>query len=207
MKGQRHSLCTNGTAPSQRLFGMKGQHPALKNNTAGAGPSKDSMETGQATTELVLLFPLFMLFLFAFVKIFTLLVLVQKMEIASYYAGRRWNLESHRNVKYEGNDGALMVDIQKKTEDYLGMNTDSIRKFLDLQDVKLNIQRTQVWSVVTLEVDTRPWSMPAWTGLKFRGFQWEVVKYVPQRDRPIPFRLPGIQDQEAANTPAVPTGE
>ena len=152
--------------------------------------------SGQATTELVLLFPLFMLFLFGFVKVFSLLVLVQKMEIASFYAGRRWNLESHRNVQYEGADGVLLRDIESKVEDYLGMNSPAIRTFLDLQEVRLRVQRTQVWSVVTLEVETRPWSLPDWTGIQFKGFHWEVVKYVPQRDRPIPFVLPGIQQAE-----------
>jgi len=37
--------------------------------------------SGQATTEVVLLVPLFMFFLFAFSKTFALLVLVQKMEV------------------------------------------------------------------------------------------------------------------------------
>ena len=52
---------------------------------------------GQATTETVLLFPIFLFFLFAFAKIFALLVLVQKMEIASYYAARRWQLDLPRS--------------------------------------------------------------------------------------------------------------
>jgi len=69
--------------------------------------------TGQATTEVVLLLPLFMFFLFAFSKIFAVLVLVQKMEIASYYAARRWQLESHRNVSFESfDDNSLCPDIE-----------------------------------------------------------------------------------------------
>jgi len=48
-----------------------------------------SATRGQATTEVVLLLPLFMFFLFAFAKVFAMLVLVQKMEVASYYAARR----------------------------------------------------------------------------------------------------------------------
>ena len=65
-------------------------------------------ENGQATTEVVLLFPLFMFFLFAFAKLFALLILVQKLEIASFYAARRWQLESHRKMAYTGpeDDGA-----------------------------------------------------------------------------------------------------
>ncbi|MBI4055913.1 MAG: hypothetical protein HY402_07280 [Elusimicrobia bacterium] len=129
------------------------------------------------------------------------------MEISSYYAGRRWNLESHRNVQYEGTDFALLVDIEKKVKDYLGFNNSVIKAFLDLSRARLDIQRTQVWSVVTLTVHTRPWNIPEWTGLKFAGFKWETVKYVPQRDRPIPFVLPGIQKAEdEAESGEVPTG-
>ncbi len=51
-------------------------------------------------TEVLLLFPMFMVILFITVKIFALLVLIQKMEIASYYAARRWQLESHLNANY-----------------------------------------------------------------------------------------------------------
>src|SRR4029077_16266121 len=76
---------------------------------------------GQATTEVVLLMPLFMFFLFAFAKIFAMLLLVQKLEIASYYAARRWQLESHRNVAYEGFDAnALCSDIERQVACYIG---------------------------------------------------------------------------------------
>src|SRR5271156_878348 len=70
---------------------------------------------GQATTEVVLLMPLFMFFLYAFAKIFAMLLLVQKLEIASYYAARRWQLESHRNATYaaqmDSPRGPLQTDI------------------------------------------------------------------------------------------------
>ena len=146
---------------------------------------------GQATTEVVLLMPLFMFFLFGFAKIFAILVLVQKMEIASYYASRRWQLESHRNVAYEGDDsGQLRQDILTRVNQYLGYGTRNA-KYLDLEggSAKLEITRTQVWNIVTLSVKTRPYSTPL---LKAKGFNFEVTKYVPNRDRPIAFVLPGI---------------
>ena len=150
-----------------------------------------SPSKGQATTEVVLLFPLFMFFLFAFTKTFALLVLVQKMEIASYYAARRWQLESHRNVKFERSDnGPLCKDIENVVQDYLGFRTPT-QNFLGLQSAKIcPVTRTQVWNVVTLQVRTRPVNLPLF---KNKGFKFEVVKYVPNRDRPIAFVLPGLQ--------------
>ncbi len=151
---------------------------------------------GQATTEVVLLLPLFMFFLFAFAKIFAMLVLVQKMEIASYYAARRWQLESHRNVVFEGWDSStLRQDIQNKVSEYLGYGTRNAA-YLNLEGRRadLDIQRKQVWNIVTLKVVTRPFNTPL---LKSRGFTFQVVKYVPNRDRPIAFVLPGAEDKKA----------
>jgi hypothetical protein len=152
---------------------------------------------GQATTEVVLLLPFFMFFLYAFAKIFAMLILVQKMEIASYYAARRWQLESHRNVVYEGfDDGQLCSDIEAKAACYIGQvrsdckENGPISSFLSLQDVRLcPITRTQVWNVVTLTVYSKPIQTPVF---KTEGFKWEVTKYVPNRDRPIAFVLPGL---------------
>ncbi|MFH2201514.1 MAG: hypothetical protein ABIJ96_00215 [Elusimicrobiota bacterium] len=145
---------------------------------------------GQATTEVVLLLPLFMFFLFAFSKTFALLVLVQKMEVASYYAARRWQLESHRNVQYEPWDNNdLCFDIEDKVKEYLGFGT-AAQQFLGLQSVSVcPVQRTQVWNVVTLTVNTKPVNIPLFQN---DGFEFEVVKYVPNRDRPIAFVLPGL---------------
>ncbi len=135
--------------------------------------------------------PLFMFFLFAFAKTFAILVLIQKMEIASYYAARRWQLESHRNVQYEGHDdGALCSDIQRRTREYLGFDNPQTRSFLGLQSVTVcPVTRTQVWNVVTLTVSIRPINLPFW---KYAFKPFEVVKYVPNRDRPIAFVLPGL---------------
>jgi hypothetical protein len=148
---------------------------------------------GQAMTETVLLFPLFMFFLFAFAKIYALLILVQKIEIASFYAARRWQLESHRNAAANlvSNDNQLMSDIQTQVSSYLGYGSKA-GAFLDLvgQSADVAINRTQVWQVVTLTVKTHPINMPFYTS---NGFTFEVTKYVPNRDRPIAFILPGLQ--------------
>lgn len=141
-------------------------------------------------TETVLIFPLFMFFLFAFAKIYALLILVQKIEIASFYAARRWQLESHRNVGYLGDDNRLMLDITSRVSNYLGYGQPA-GKFLDLSGAAatVDINRTQVWQVVTLTVRTLPINMPFY---KSSGFTFEVTKYVPNRDRPIAFILPGL---------------
>ncbi len=148
---------------------------------------------GQATLETVLLLPLFMLFLFLFVKIFAMLVLVQKVELASFYAARRWQLESHRNVMYEQSaDVALQNDIRERMRDYLGLRNPA-GGVVDLMSVDLDISRTQVWQVVTLTVKTRPFKIPFTDSQKAGGFKFETTKYVPNRDRPIAFELPGLK--------------
>lgn len=177
----------------------------------------------QAMTEVVLLFPIFMVILFVTAKIFALLILVQKMEIASFYAARRWQLESHLNVTYLGNDDLILKDIEEKTKDYIGFNNPSIRKFLNLNSVKVVVNRnTQVWNEVTLIVTTRPthikllcrypkeavcasYGAECKSGYDYMcvepgnhqngaGKRLEVTKYVPNRDRPIDFVIPGAGD-------------
>lgn len=151
---------------------------------------------GQATTEVVLLFPIFMFFMFAFAKLFAMMILVQKMEIAAFYAARRWQLESHRNVEYNDFDnGSLRLDIWDKAAKYIGYGT-PIEGFLDLsyscrngKQIGLEIERTQVWNVVTMRVCTKPLDI-AWMYTS-PGWTFEVTKYVPNRDRPIKFVLPG----------------
>lgn len=164
---------------------------------------KIRQEGGQATTEVVLLFPLFVFFLLAFAKVFALLILVQKLEIASFYAARRWQLESHRNVQYESFDqGALLTSINQSVNGYLGYNTPSVSSFLDLTtscrststcpagSPGVTVQRTQVWNVVTVTACTSPLNLPFYTT---QGFVFCSTKYVPNRDRPIAFVLPGLQ--------------
>ncbi|OGR84067.1 MAG: hypothetical protein A3J74_01200 [Elusimicrobia bacterium RIFCSPHIGHO2_02_FULL_57_9] len=161
---------------------------------------------GQATTEVVLLFPIFMFFLFAFVKIYALLILVQKLEIASYYGARRWQLESHRNVDYEGDDrGTLRNDIEKRISQYLGFGAPADNKgqstehFLDLvrrtgNGAEFNCERTQVWNICSLTVETRAFDIPFF--YNYGKHKFVVTKYVPNRDRPIAFVLPGLQGED-----------
>ena len=163
---------------------------------------------GQATVETVLLLPIFFFFMFAFAKLYALLILVQKIEIASYYAARRWQLESHRNVNFQGDDANLQADIQERAMKYVGARPTTPQEqqncaFLGLCPEPscpcngnscvgppgLAISRTQVWQIVTLTVCTNPVNMPF---MQNSGFGFEVTKYVPNRDRPIAFVLPGM---------------
>jgi len=177
---------------------------------------KFKIKKAQAMTEVVLLFPVFMIILFLTAKIFALLILVQKMEIASYYAARRWQLESHLNVSYLASDEALRKDIQDKVAGYLGFNNPAVSKFLNLKNNGLivDITRTQVWNVVTITVYTNPAGVgllckypkqaictrPPYGSACDRGYDYicrsggnlQTIKYVPNRDRPIAFVLPGL---------------
>ena len=172
---------------------------------------------GQAMTEVVLLFPIFLVIVFITAKIFALLVLVQKLEIASYYAARRWQLESHLNADYESFDNTvLMNDIKRNVSGYIGYDTEAVRKFLNLRPggLELKVTRTQVWNVVTLSVTTEasgvtmlckntkqevcaaPYGAACMSGHDYLcqgGKQMVVEKYVPNRDRPIQFVLPGLK--------------
>lgn len=174
---------------------------------------------GQAMTEVVLLFPLFLLIVFITAKIFALLVLVQKMEIASYYAARRWQLESHLNADHANWDQTTLLKdpssgIEKLVRGYIGFDTPAVSKFLNLKDLKIDVVRTQVWNVVTLTVTTSPagvkmlckypkqavctapYGAACMNGHDYLcqgGKQLEVIKYVPNRDRPINFVLPGLK--------------
>jgi len=167
-------------------------------------------------TEMVLLFPMFMLIVFITAKMFALLVLVQKMEIASYYAARRWQLESHLNSEHaDGWDVPILLpDIEDKVKGYLGFKNPLVKEFLNLRSAKIDVVRTQVWNVVTLTVTTDPagvkmlckYSKQVVCGAPYGpncnngydylcagGKELEVVKYVPNRDRPIQFILPGLK--------------
>ncbi len=170
---------------------------------------------GQAMTEVVLLFPLFLLIVFITAKIFALLVLVQKLEIASYYAARRWQLESHINADHAGwDEGTLKKDIEVAIRGYIGFETPAVKKFLNLKDLKMEVVRTQVWNVITITVVTNPagvkllckypkqavctypYGVACMNGHDYLcagGKQLEVIKYVPNRDRPIQFVLPGLK--------------
>lgn len=168
---------------------------------------------GQATTEVVLLFPIFFILALFVIKIYGLLVVLQKTEIASAYAGRRWQLESHRALQYtQGWDkNFLEKDIKKKVQEYIGFTNPATRKFLSLRRVDVSIERLDVWNIVTITVSTYPPRLPflcsynkrevcksPYGAACMRGYNFicesggtiKVTKNVPNRDRPIAFILP-----------------
>ena len=164
-------------------------------------PEGRHSRSGQATTEMVLLFPIFIFFLFMFAKIFALLVLTQKTEIAGYYGARRWQLQSHRNVTFVDFDSnVLQPDIQTQIQDYLGCNSPGIKGFLRLNcngGVTFTCVPTTVWNICTLAVSGTimdPGSVlariisPSGKNLQY---SFSSTKYVPNRDRPIAYLLPG----------------
>lgn len=170
---------------------------------------------GQATTEVVLIVPILLLILFFTAKIFALLVIVQKLEIASYYAARRWQLESHRSLLHQPADTGLRQDIKRKVEQYMGFGG-PFANFLQLYASDLTVERTQVWNVVTLSISMRPARIPllcaypvntvcspygeyCYKGYRYlctTGAKLEVIKYVPNRDRSLRFALPGLVDEK-----------
>jgi hypothetical protein len=185
----------------------------------GAAGALRAGRPGQAMTEVVLLFPIFLLIVFLTAKIFAVLVLVQKMEISSYYAARRWQLESHLSMDQSNWDQKTLLNdknegIKALVRGYIGFDTPAVSKFLNLKDLTIDVVRTQVWNVVTLTVTTNPagikmlclypkqavcaapYGAACMNGYDYicqGGKQLQVIKYVPNRDRPIQFVLPGLQ--------------
>ena len=169
---------------------------------------------GQATTEVVLLLPLFLIFIIFMMKIFGLLVLVQKLEIASAYAAKRWQLESHTTSFYATgwDERFLKSDIESRVSDYIGFNNQATKNFLSLKNLDVSINRQQVWNQIVITVYTNPPNLgilckydkqvvckdqrirdnclKGYAYICETGGKLEVTKYVPNRDRPIPFILP-----------------
>ena len=166
--------------------------------------------SGQATTETVLLFPVMVIFILFIIKIFGLLVLTQKMEIAGFYAARRYQLQSH-TTDYLGrwDRRFLQKDIKKKVEEYLGFNNPGMVKFLSLKDLKLDINTKGTWTKVTMTVSTRPPQikflcnydklqicendlscLQGYAFLCETGGQIQVIKYVSPNERPLPYVRP-----------------
>jgi len=112
---------------------------------------------GQATTEMVLLFPVFVIFIVFIIKIFGLLVLSQKMQIAGTYAARRFQMQSHVNDYFARtwDQRYLKKDIQKKVEEYIGFKNPGTVRFLSLRSLKLDIETSGTWTKVTMEATTR----------------------------------------------------
>jgi len=171
---------------------------------------------GQATTEVVLLFPLFLIFIIFLLKIFGLLVLVQKVEIASAYAAKRWQMESHVTPEFaNGWDVSfLQGDIKEKVSGYIGFNNPAVSNFLSLSTLDVTFDRTQYWNEVTVTVNTNPprlgilcdaydkQTICTNRGILndkcVKGYEYvcesghpiRAKKFVPNRDRPLPFVLP-----------------
>jgi hypothetical protein len=114
-------------------------------------------------------------------------------------------LESHRNAIYaammDGPGGQLQTDIVKRVNHYLGLDvavggplySTTAASFLGIQQpATLTVVPTQVWQIVTLSVYVQPvhiaWINSPWN----QPHLLEVKKYVPNRDRPIAFVLPGL---------------
>ena len=167
---------------------------------------------GQATTEVVLLFPLFLILTLFIIKIYGLLIIVQKSEIASFYAARRWQLESHRAAKFSQtwDENFLLKDIEEKVQAYLGFKNAATKKFLALRRVSVKVERTNVWNIINLTIETHPPRLPLlcsydkrdvckypYSQACFRGYNFicesggkiVVTKNVPNRDRPISFLM------------------
>lgn len=166
---------------------------------------------GQATTEVVLLFPLFVIFILFIIKIFGLLILSQKMEIAGYYAARRFQLQSHVTDYYANtwDRRFLKKDIQRKVESYLGFDNPGMRKFLSLNELKMDINTSGTWTKVVLTARTRPprirflcnynkdkvceqdaKCLKGYAFLCETGGEVEVIKYVGHNERPSPYQRP-----------------
>ena len=169
-----------------------------------------SSRKGQATTETVLLFPVLMIFVLFIIKIFGLLVLSQKMEIAGFYAARRFQLQSHTSSYLQRWDRRFLAkDIKKKVEDYLGFNNMGMRRFLSLRDLDLDFDTSGTWTRVVVTVNTRPprikflcdydksqlceSDMKCLKGFEFlceTGGQLQVIKYVGPNERVLPYVRP-----------------
>ncbi len=170
-----------------------------------------SSRRGQATTEVVLLFPFFVIFILFVIKIFGLLVLSQKMEIAGYYAARRFQLQSHETDYYQNtwDRRYLEKDIQEKLESYLGLNNPGMRKFLSVSKLKMDIARSGTWTRITLTAHTRPprirflcnynkdevcyrdaKCLKGYAFLCETGGEVSVIKYVGKNERVVPYQRP-----------------
>ena len=169
-----------------------------------------SSRRGQATTETVLLFPVMVIFIVFIIKIFGLLVLTQKMEIAGFYAARRYQLQSHTTDYLTRWDRRfLQKDIEKKVREDLGVSNPGMKRFLSLRDLKLNIQTSGTWTKVTMTVFTAPprvkflckydklaickndiSCLKGYAFLCETGGQIQVIKYVGPNERVLPYVRP-----------------
>ncbi|MDR0646428.1 MAG: pilus assembly protein [Elusimicrobiota bacterium] len=169
----------------------------------------------QATVEVTLLLPIFVILGFFVFKVYGLLVVVQKTEIAAYYAGRRWQLESHKSLDHvPWDNNVLRKDIEDKVRDILDFNNPALKKARSLRSVSFNVERGELWNTLTLTVRMYPPRIPficKYDKLKvcdkpygqdcLKGYNFlcegggtiSVTKNVVNRDRPNAWLLPGSQ--------------
>ena len=166
---------------------------------------------GQATTEMVLLFPVLIVFVLFIIKIFGLLVLNQKMQIAGTYAARRYQLQSHVTDFYEqGWDRRfLKKDIQRKVENFLGVNNPGMRQFLSLNTFRMDVDTNNNWTKITLTANTKApriaflckynkdrvcdrdrYCLRGYSFLCEDGARIQVIKYAGKNERPVPYARP-----------------
>ena len=166
---------------------------------------------GQSTTEMVLLFPVLVVFVLFIIKIAGLLVLNQKMQIAGTYAARRYQLQSHVTEYYaQGWDKRfLKKDIQRKVEDIIGFNNPGTRQFLSLNTLRLDIDTSSNWTKITLTANTKApriallckynkdkvcdrdrYCLRGYSFLCENGAKIQVIKYAGPNERPAPFARP-----------------
>ena len=170
-----------------------------------------SSRRGQATTEMVLLFPILVVFVLFIIKIFGLLVLNQKMQIAGTYAARRYQLQSHVTDFYaQGWDRRfLQKDVQRKVEEIIGFNNPGMRQFLSLSAFKMNVNTNSNWVKITLTAiikaprirflcnydkdkvcDRDRYCLRGYNFLCEDGAKIEVIKYTGPNERPAPYARP-----------------
>ena len=168
-------------------------------------------QRGQSTTEMVLLFPVLIVFLLFIIKVAGLLVLNQKMQIAGTYAARRFQLQSHVTEYYEkGWDRRfLKKDIQKKVEDIIGFSNPGTRQFLSLNSFRLDIDTNNNWTKITLTANTKApriaflckydknkvcdrdrYCFKGYNFLCEEGAKIQVIKYAGPNERPAPYARP-----------------
>ena len=170
-----------------------------------------SSRRGQSTTEMVLLFPVLIIFVLFIIKIFGLLVLNQKMQIAGTYAARRYQLQSHVTDYYEkGWDRRfLKKDVQRKVEEMVGFNNPGMRQFLSLNTFKLDVDTDNNWTKITLTANTKAprikflcnydkdrvcdrdrYCLRGYSFLCEDGARIQVIKYAGKNERPAPYARP-----------------
>ena len=166
---------------------------------------------GQSTTEMVLLFPVLIIFVLFIIKIFGLLVLNQKMQIAGTYAARRYQLQSHVTDYYEkGWDRRfLKKDVQRKVEEIVGFNNPGMRQFLSLNSFRMDVNTDNNWTKITLTANTKAprikflcnydkdrvcdrdrYCLKGYSFLCENGARIQVIKYAGKNERPAPYARP-----------------